>query len=64
MAADILLIEGKEIKMDESSLTGESVAMKKEKFDKCNEILKNVENKLPSPLILSGTNCSKEVVKV
>ena len=57
MAADILLIEGNGIKMDESALTGESDAMKKEKFDKCNEMLKNGEKKLPSPLILSGTNC-------
>lgn len=31
--------------------------MEKEKFDKCNEMLKNGENKLPSPLILSGINC-------
>ena len=57
MVADILLIEGNGIKMDESALTGESDAMKKEKFDKCNEMLKNGEKKLPSPLILSGTNC-------
>ena len=57
MAADILLIEGNGVKMDESALTGESDAMKKEKFDKCNEMLKNGEKKLPSPLILSGTNC-------
>ena len=57
MAADILLIEGNGIKMDESALTGESDAMKKEKFDKCNEMLKSGNKKLPSPLILSGTNC-------
>ena len=57
MVADVLLIEGNGIKMDESALTGESDAMKKEKFDKCNEMLKNGEKKLPSPLILSGTNC-------
>ena len=57
MAADILLIEGNGIKMDESALTGESDSMKKEKFDKCNELLKSGEKKLPSPLILSGTNC-------
>ena len=57
MAADILLIEGNGIKMDESALTGESDAMKKEKFDKCNEMLQNGEKNLPSPLILSGTNC-------
>jgi len=57
MAADIILIEGNGIKTDESALTGESGAMKKEKFDKCNEMLKNGDKKLPSPLILSGTNC-------
>jgi len=57
MAADILLIEGNGIKMDESALTGESDAMKKEKFDKCYEMQQNGEKKLPSPLILSGTNC-------
>ena len=57
MAADILLIEGNGIKMDESALTGESDAMKKETYDKCNELLKKGEKKLPSPLILSGTNC-------
>ena len=57
MAADILLIEGNGIKMDESALTGESDSMKKEKFDKCYELFKNGDKKLPSPLILSGTNC-------
>ena len=57
MAADILLIEGNGIKMDESALTGESDAMKKEKFDKCLELKNKGEKKLPSPLILSGTNC-------
>ena len=60
MPADVLLIEGNGIKMDESALTGESDAMKKEKYEKCMELLKNKENnnsKLPSPLILSGTNC-------
>ena len=57
MAADILLIEGNGIKMDESALTGESDAMKKEKYEKCKELLKKGEKKLPSPLILSGTNC-------
>ena len=59
MPADILLIEGNGIKMDESALTGESDAMKKEKLEKCIELLNKGEegNKLPSPLILSGTNC-------
>ena len=57
MAADVILIEGNGIKMDESALTGESDAMKKEKFEKCKELLDNGEKKLPSPLILWGTNC-------
>ena len=38
MAADLLLIEGNGIKMDESALTGESDAMKKESFQKCIEL--------------------------
>ena len=54
MAADILLIEGNGIKMDESALTGESDAMKKEKFDKCYEMQQSGEKKLPSPLILKN----------
>ena len=57
MAADILLIEGNGIKMDESALTGESDAMKKERYEKCKELQDAGEKKLPSPLILSGTNC-------
>ena len=60
MPADILLIEGNGIRMDESALTGESNAMRKEKFEKCFEIKKtkkNEEENVPSPLILSGTNC-------
>ena len=57
MPADVLLIEGNGIRMDESALTGESDAMKKEKYDKCKELLERGETKLPSPLILSGTNC-------
>ena len=59
MAADCLLVEGNGIKMDESALTGESDAMKKEPYQRCIEILNSPEgkNKVPSPLILSGTNC-------
>ena len=60
MAADLLLIEGNGIKMDESALTGESDAMKKEPYHICKDLLDKSENKdskLPSPLILSGTNC-------
>ena len=56
VAADLLLVEGNGIKMDESALTGESDAMKKEPFQKCLELKKNGE-KVPSPIILSGTHC-------
>ena len=57
MPADILLLEGNGIKMDESALTGESDSMAKEKFEKCYELFKKGETRIPSPLILSGTNC-------
>ena len=59
MAADCLLVEGNGIKMDESALTGESDAMKKEPYQRCIDILNssNGKEKIPSPLILSGTNC-------
>ncbi len=56
LPADLLLVEGNGIKMDESALTGESETLKKEVYEKC--ILKNIKNsKPPSPLMLSGTNC-------
>ena len=59
MAADCLLVEGNGIKMDESALTGESDAMKKEPYHKCMEKLESSGGKgsIPSPLLLSGTNC-------
>ena len=59
MAADCLLVEGNGIKMDESALTGESDAMKKEPYQRCMDILNSSKGneKVPSPLILSGTNC-------
>ena len=56
VSADLILIEGNGIKMDESALTGESDAMKKEPYQKCLEI-KQKKDKVPSPIILSGTNC-------
>ena len=60
MPADLLLVEGNGIKMDESSLTGESETLKKEIYEKC-ILYKNDNNdkliKVPSPLLLSGTNC-------
>ena len=58
LPADLLLIEGNGIKIDESSLTGESEALKKEKYDKCREIIENnSSNKIPSPLMMSGSKC-------
>ena len=58
LPADLLLIEGNGIKLDESSLTGESEHLKKENYDKCREIIEsNNTNKIPSPLMLSGSNC-------
>ena len=59
IAGDLILIEGNGVKMDESALTGESDAMKKEPFHKCIELQEKEEknSKIPSPLILSGTNC-------
>ena len=56
VTADLILVEGNGIKMDESALTGESDAMKKEPFQKCLELKKRGE-KVPSPIILSGTHC-------
>ena len=53
---DIILIENNGIKMDESSLTGESDSVKKEIYDICIEEMKN-DKKCHSPFILSGTNC-------
>ena len=58
MPSDIILIEGNGIKMDESSLTGESDSLRKESYEKCmNMKNENNSSKVPSPLMLSGTNC-------
>ena len=59
MCADIILVKGHGIKMDESPLTGRSDSMKKMEYDECiEEYNKNPDKeKIPSPLILSGTHC-------
>ena len=58
LPADLILVEGNGIQIDESALTGESKALKKEVYEKCQELLDSkVTNKIPSPLMLSGTNC-------
>ena len=58
LPADLLLIEGSGLRLDESSLTGESEPLKKENYEKCREIIdNNSSSKVPSPLMLSGSNC-------
>ena len=58
LPADLILVEGNGIQIDESSLTGESKALKKETYEKCQELIDSKKtNKIPSPLMLSGTNC-------
>ena len=58
LPADLILVEGSGIQIDESSLTGESKPLKKETYEKCKEIIDNKKlSKVPSPLMLSGTNC-------
>ena len=55
--ADLLLIEGNGVKVDETSLTGEYYPVPKEPYIKCEEIKKKGEKYIPSPLIMSGTIC-------
>ena len=58
MPADLLLVDGNDVKVDESSLTGESDTLKKDVYEKCLEYIeKNKGSTPPSPLLLSGTNC-------
>ena len=54
--ADCLLLEGNGIKIDESSLTGESKLVSKEIYEDC-EL--NKEIKINTPIILSGTDVIK-----
>ena len=52
--ADLLVIESNKLKIDESSLTGESNSVSKDSFEECisNPLKKNI-----SPIILAGTDC-------
>lgn len=63
---DALLLEGKDIEMDESAMTGESDKIKKEPYDKCMQIYDAVKKSgepineklmktVLSPVLLSGT---------
>ena len=56
LPADLLLVEGNGIKIDESSLTGESDAVKKKKYEECMIEVKKGSRKPASNLLLSGTN--------
>ena len=52
--ADLLVIKSNGIKIDESSLTGESKPVSKDVFESC---ISNPSKKAISPIILSGTDC-------
>ena len=56
LPADILLIEGNNIKIDESSLTGESNSVKKNSYQICLEEIKSGNKKPSSNILLCGTN--------
>ena len=49
--ADLLVLESNGIKIDESSLTGESHLVSKDSYENC------IKNNNASPIILSGTDC-------
>ena len=56
LPADMLMVEGNGIKIDESSLTGESNAVSKKPFEKCKEELDAGSKNPSSMILLSGTN--------
>ena len=56
LPADMLLIEGDGIKIDESALTGESNAVKKNSYKICLDELEAEEKNPSSMILLSGTN--------
>ena len=52
--ADLLVLESNGLKIDESSLTGESNSVSKETYEDC---ILNPHKKNLSPIILAGTDC-------
>ena len=56
LPADMLMVEGNGIKMDESALTGESNAVKKKPYEQCLEEMEQGNNNPSSMILLSGTN--------
>ena len=56
LPADMILVEGNGIKIDESSLTGESNAVTKKPYEKCKEEYESGNNKPSSMILLSGTD--------
>ena len=56
LPADMLMVEGNGIKIDESSLTGESNAVAKKPFEKCKEEMEAGAKNPSSMILLSGTN--------
>lgn len=67
--ADALLIEGKDIEMDEAAVTGESDTMKKMSYSECLQKMEQIRARhpedlakhtaVPSPVLLSGTKVFK-----
>ena len=56
LPADMLMVEGNGIKIDESSLTGESNAVSKKPYEKCKEEYEAGIKNPSSMILLSGTN--------